>query len=126
MNLSFEIEAHERFLAHLKECHKRGTSLNYAWPPATPAWEAMMKKADELRWPLRYREDLVLVDRESMHQDSSPCLWGIREAGTHIVRDLPYFKAVVGAFDPVWYFWDGHTLAEVSRAEAEAIARSWE
>lgn len=125
MRLEFEIEAHERFLVHLKECQRHGTKPNYTWSPSTPAWKAMMAKADEYRWPLRYREDLVLVDREAMHRDSSHCLWGIREGGTHIVRDLPYFQAVTGSFDPIWHFWDGKTLQEVTRLEAEEIARGW-
>ena len=126
MNISFEMKAHELFLKHLGECRKYGTSVNYTWAPSTPAWEAMMTKADELCWPLRYHEDLVLVDRQTMHEDPRPCLWGIREGGTHIVHEPQHLRAVKGSFGEVlWHFWDGYTLAEATFEEAMAIADSW-
>lgn len=110
--LGFEAEAHELFAANLREAAKYGSPVNYQWAPSSPAWVAMMTKAKELGWPERYREDLVLVDRETAHEmRESSFWWGIRPSGTHLYDTGPDARMVDRTFSEVlWFYWDGEAL----------------
>lgn len=124
MNLEYEAQAHEAYLELLRQCIKYGTPPDGPWCPTSPAWEAMMAKGDEHRWPVRHRNDLLLWDRQGMHQDSGPGVWGLRESGTHFTRHPNTLAAINDSFGEhmIWFYWSGKTLIPCTYEEAVAHA----
>lgn len=120
---------------------------------ASPAFLAISREALRIGWPTSYRRDLTLHDRRELarHDDAEPCIWIVRDMGTHLIfpggqpAHVPtdtlngwHFKAVSAAdltrsVISVWdndrtrcYVWDGSTLLAVSNEEAIAAATRWE
>lgn len=172
------IARHEARCAHIDRCdgcHKEGapfedTSTGGVYcsetcgrrhhPAATPAFTAIAREAVRVGWPTSYRRDLTLWDRLALQERAAmldagmPCLWFLRECGTHLVfpAGLPadpvtergwnmpavaastLVDAVIGTWgatrgDPCrvrCYAWSNGRLREVSCDEARALADRWE
>jgi hypothetical protein len=127
MHLHYEAAAHEAYLAHQRQAIQYGTTPDGPWSPTSRAWEAMMAKGEEHRWPIRHRNDLLLWDRQGMADDSRPCLWGLREGGTHVTRFYDTLKAIHATFGEgmIWHYWDGEALTPCTYEEALAHAANW-
>ena len=124
MNYYHEAEAHELY-AKACRAYLRGGWEPGDWHPTTPAWEALMDEAGAVGWPTHYRSDLM-VDRHAMALNQSPCIWVLREWGTHIVRNRTWLNAVPRPGDAVrWYYWDGKSLGPCTVDEAFVHAAGW-
>lgn len=114
-------------------------------PDVTPGYLAIRAAAARLDWPTHYRRDLTLWDRYELAQRadgrrSPPFLWICRDYGTHLVhpdpdaarRSVPtvaLVRSILTTWDPAatrCFYYDGTTLAEVSHAQAHAIAIRWD
>jgi hypothetical protein len=92
---------------------------------AAPHWDAVLKEAERVGWPLKYRRDLYVHDRATlgMLDPSVPFVWLLREHGTHLSEvtyvdgvghDAAHFaESVPQIFRPQVchvYTWDGRYL----------------
>ena len=89
-----------------------------SWKPDDP-YDVILAKANEIGWPLHYRNDLLVHDRDALaeHDPALPFLWGIRECGTHLIfanrlEGRLSAEQITQAFgrDCRWFLWDGTAL----------------
>jgi len=95
-------------------------------------YQAIVAKADEVGWPLRFRTDLTKHDRAFLATKpvDRPFTWILREDGTgiyfpgiidgvgHRASQMARSQAEIFGADKCKFFvWDGHTLVEHATAE---------
>lgn len=100
-------------------------------------YDALVAQAAIVGWPLAYRRDLDVHDRQLCERldEATPFLWVLRDAGTHLwvpggelaaLEDVGqverYLLSLQAAMGPLrLYWWDGRQLCELDSAEEACL-----